>query len=52
MIELSSSERYVIINADDLGLTRSTNQAIIDMFVLEGYTEYTKDMDVTLNIPV
>jgi predicted glycoside hydrolase/deacetylase ChbG (UPF0249 family) len=32
MIELNTSERYVIINADDLGITRSTNQAIIDMF--------------------
>ncbi|OKP93893.1 hypothetical protein A3848_02330 [Paenibacillus sp. P32E] len=28
----SPTDRVVIINADDLGVTRSTNQAIIQMF--------------------
>lgn len=32
MVKESQAERYVIINADDLGITRSTNQAIFELF--------------------
>lgn len=32
MTELCANDRLVIINADDLGITRSTNQAIMNLF--------------------